>query len=382
MMTEEEKRRQRLAEMIQIQGRAGANTQSMQGQEPPGARANALRQDIVANTQQANLATPMSPEELAMQSEADALAARAQATTAYNEKDKWKGSGLLGTPVAAIINKFHDKDGKIAAREDSILRGLSKSREQSTAVEKRKGLDRAKLAAFNAGNKFDETTRSQEFDTGERLAEQGFDTEASTIQAGRIQEAETLKYQRGMQASRADGIYKSNEAVQEQYYNDAQTSMNMIDQIDNFLAASPGTVEGGAQPLMSAAENFLSSFGFDSGDLEKVALMDKAVGSIKADYLAKLGARGLTDKDMEVLASNLPKVATSQEARESVANVLRKESLNNVYKYLDVAEKEEASNPGQRMRPEWFDAARGGRKYQAYKILQRRKRDQQASRWD
>lgn len=381
MATAEEKRiaeellRQQMAQAMAIQPQAP--------QAPPGMSAQALRrQGIVDATTQAYTPAGLSAEEQAAQSQADALAARTQATAAYNEKDKWKGHGLLGMPAAMLINQFHDKEGKIAAREEPILQGLNKARELNAAAEKRKGLEKAKLAGFNVGAEYDKEMRGNEFSTGERVAEQGFKTGERLAEQDYGTAADTTDFTRGLATERAKGIYKSNETAQEKYQTAAESAVTTLDQIDNFLAASSGGTEGGAQPIISAAENFLSSFGFHSDELEQVALMDKAVGSIKADYLAQLGARGLTDTDMKILATALPNVATSKEARTAVAEVLRKESNNKIYKYLDIAEKEEAQNPGARMRPSWYEDAKNGRKYQAYKLYQQRQREKQASRWD
>ena len=323
-----------------------------------------------------------------------------QARTAA-DKTRWKGTGLVGFPVSAILNKLeigrnfkteeeHAREiesvGLTKAKADRVAKSqarLEKATYQANVdvfgeeYAKRKRQEEAATAEAKQDDQQAATTAEREagqaFDTGEREAKQAFDTETATT-----------GYNRSLELDRAKGIYKSNEDMQEKYLTAAESGVSTIGQVDNFLKSSATGTEGGAQPLISAAQNFLTSFGFPSGDLEAVALMDKAVGSIKADYLAQLGARGLTDTDMKILATNMPNTATSQEAREAVANVLRKESLYNVYKYLEIGEAEDQANPdNQRMRPSWYDSAKSGRKYQAYKEIQKRKRERQASQlWD
>lgn len=103
--------------------------------------------------------------------------------------------------------------------------------------------------------------------------------------------------------------------------------------LDRFVAASPNGASGAVQPIYTATENFLSSFGYTSDNLKSVALMEQAIGDILGSKMAELGARGLTDKDMEVLRQALPRVATDKQARVSVANVIKKANENTISAY-------------------------------------------------
>jgi len=85
--------------------------------------------------------------------------------------------------------------------------------------------------------------------------------------------------------------------------------------LDRFVAASPNGASGAVQPIYTATENFLSSFGYTSDNLKSVALMEQAIGDILGSKMAELGARGLTDKDMEVLRQALPHVEAGLDSR-------------------------------------------------------------------
>lgn len=104
----------------------------------------------------------------------------------------------------------------------------------------------------------------------------------------------------------AEGAYKSNLAM------------------DRFLFASKKGMAGGAQPLLSTVQNFLTTFGFSPGELKSIRQMEQALGAVQTNMIAEFGARGLTDNDMKVLRLALPKVETDRESREAVANIVKK----------------------------------------------------------
>ena len=117
-------------------------------------------------------AQPVQPAQPAQPPQAAALAGRIQQYTpaqpgaaelsaqdAYDEaealrlgskrydKEKWRGTGLLGTPVAALINKIGGKK-KQAGFTDTARNRLSKARELSRFESKRTGLDKARGLAL------------------------------------------------------------------------------------------------------------------------------------------------------------------------------------------------------------------------------------------
>jgi hypothetical protein len=69
--------------------------------------------------------------------------------------------------------------------------------------------------------------------------------------------------------------------------------------------------------------------------------MEQAIGDIKNNKMTELGARGLTDKDMEVLAQSLPRVNTDKASRENVVRIL-KAANNAVISEYENARQEEA----------------------------------------
>ena len=122
-----------------------------------------------------------------------------------------------------------------------------------------------------------------------------------------------LKERRKQQATRFSELEKS-----------AESAYKRLDTLDRFLSASKQGTAGGAQPIITAAQNFISSFGYSPESLKNVAVMEQAIGDILGTKMAELGARGLTDRDMEILRQALPRVGIAPEAREAVVGILKK----------------------------------------------------------
>lgn len=115
--------------------------------------------------------------------------------------------------------------------------------------------------------------------------------------------------------------------------------------LDRFLQASAGGAEGGFQPVMTGLKNFVASFGFEPDGLEDETIMDSAISEILQQKMQELGARGLTDEDMKVLKNALPRTATSREAREIVAKIVKKANDYTIGNYMDRVRWEDQYNP-------------------------------------
>jgi hypothetical protein len=107
-------------------------------------------------------------------------------------------------------------------------------------------------------------------------------------------------------------------------YSSADSALKNNAALDRIAKHSDEAFAGAAAPIMASAANFLSSFGYDAKALTSTAQLDQAISEMLANRMGELGARGLTDKDMEVLRSNLPKVNQSKDSRVAVVSVLKK----------------------------------------------------------
>lgn len=157
---------------------------------------------------------------------------------------------------------------------------------------------------------------------------------------------EYWKKRLGGQATRMDELEKASESA-----------FNEMKALDRFLASSKNTTEGGAQPVISGVKNILSSFGAKFDDLKDVAEMQQAVADIKTNYLKDLGARGLTDKDMEIINDALPKLATSRPARENIVRILKKAQLKTIESWENMREEEKRVYPDKSQTiftPSWY----------------------------
>lgn len=139
----------------------------------------------------------------------------------------------------------------------------------------------------------------------------------------------------------------------------AESAWKANQALDRFSKASGGGAQGGAQPIITATQNFLSSFGYTADTLKDTRQMEQAIGDILGNKMAELGARGLTDKDMEVLRQSLPRVDTDKASRDNVVEILKKANNNVVAEYENARLEEARVYPDLSKRipdPAWYKA--------------------------
>jgi ribosomal 50S subunit-associated protein YjgA (DUF615 family) len=125
--------------------------------------------------------------------------------------------------------------------------------------------------------------------------------------------------------------------------------------LDNFIKSAGKGYAGSLAPIRSSLGNFFASFGFGTEALRDTTAMQQTVASMKADYMQELGARGLTDKDMEILDAALPRIETDPAARLQVANVLRKYNTNLIDEYDLALQSEKETYPNLKItQPPWL----------------------------
>lgn len=138
----------------------------------------------------------------------------------------------------------------------------------------------------------------------------------------------------------------------------ARSSYKEMQALDRFTKAGMNATAGGAQPIISGVKNFLSSFGYDSKSLTNVRVMEQAIADMKVNKIAQFGARGLTDKDMEVIHKALARINIDPNARKEVADILRKMHENTIQDYIYSREEEAERFPKmskQIMNPRWLN---------------------------
>lgn len=148
----------------------------------------------------------------------------------------------------------------------------------------------------------------------------------------------------------------SSQAVNYDELSDSATSAYRSNQsLDQFVAASANGDQGAFQPISTAAKNLIASFGYNPEGLTDVVVMEQAIGDILSNKMAELGARGLTDRDMQVLKDALPRVNTSQEARVNVANIVKKANAQTIAEFINQTNFIKETYPDfPIMTPSWF----------------------------
>lgn len=148
------------------------------------------------------------------------------------------------------------------------------------------------------------------------------------------------------QAVRIDDLSKAAKSA----YSESQA-------LDRFISQAGTATAGGAQPIVTGVKNFLSTFGYDDKSLTSVKVMEQAIGDMKVNKIAQFGARGLTDKDMEVIHQSLPRINTDPTARVEIAKILKKVHDNTIQDYIYAREEEAKSFPKvsqQIINPRWL----------------------------
>lgn len=110
----------------------------------------------------------------------------------------------------------------------------------------------------------------------------------------------------------------------EKLYSAADSAMKSNAALSRIAASNEDAYAGALAPVMAGAANLFASFGYDSKGLTNTTAIQQAASEMLANRMGELGARGLTDKDMQILRDNMPKVESSREARKMVVDVLRK----------------------------------------------------------
>ena len=144
----------------------------------------------------------------------------------------------------------------------------------------------------------------------------------------------------------------------EETTNRAASSVEKINSLEQFINKSDEAQQGSMQPLMTGVKNFFSSFGIDFESLQSEREMEQAIGNILANYMQELGARGLTDKDMEILRQALPRVNTDKQSRVAIARILQKNYAKDINEYGSIREQEAKAYPelNQKLfKPAWYE---------------------------
>lgn len=146
----------------------------------------------------------------------------------------------------------------------------------------------------------------------------------------------TFSYTAPGQQQFIEGLAASEAKALPEMYAAAKGAASMIKGLNTVIAASQsGTFSGPLAPGLVGATQFLRSLGINAapGTLENTRLTDAAIASMLADTMASLGARGLTDKDMEILRATLPTIADDPQSRIVIAQWLQAKAREAITSY-------------------------------------------------
>jgi hypothetical protein len=331
---------------------------------------------------------PMSQEEKDYRTEGDRSKALRNAQQGYEDK-KWQGRGLLGAPIAMLMNRKGKKG--IEADAEQRFQSLSQARKMEDLRTNRENRNTARATLSDQEHdigrdsaKFaqEDATQTAKFGQEDAVYDKTREDKRDDERAAR-ERAPQLAEQQATAKSRQDYLAAREMQNVEYIKESRKTAGTAVDNnraLTRMLGASKDGIEGGAADIISEVQNLFVSAGGSAEGLEDVATMEQAVGSMQANFMKELGARGLTDKDMEILRDSLPKMATSRAARERVIAILRKENNVRIFEHMDQIADEEARYPGVKAnRPSWYKSDYYQNAYMADKArkeIEKRDREQ------
>lgn len=136
-------------------------------------------------------------------------------------------------------------------------------------------------------------------------------------------------------AAAREQAYKKMEEDLRTSESSASAATSTINSLNRFLEASPSASAGGLQPLFTNVKNLLSSLGISADSLVNEQKMSAAIDQVLLGKMESMGsaARGLTDKDMEMMRNSLPRLNTDRRAREEIAKIIMKSKANDLEDY-------------------------------------------------
>ena len=129
-----------------------------------------------------------------------------------------------------------------------------------------------------------------------------------------------------------------------------QSSLNFIEQ-----AESGDMVFGSLSGAAAMFARFGASFGMDADLLTAADLAKQATSQQLAAYMESLGARGLTDRDMEILAATLATGASSKESAVAMSNAMIQIYERKINAFTSAYNRIEDDYKGMFPVPPWFE---------------------------
>ena len=268
----------------------------------------------------------ISPQQKAIQDRIDRAAAVTGADQHYSRNNNTFGS-LLSTG----INKFVlGRDKKLAASEETLFKSLQNTREAKLAEQRRTNQNQIRKDQFGADEKAGIAVKLAQ-------SKQDLQTQAVNLE----------NYELGNKS--------------------ATKHLANARNLQRFLRTNHKTPEGALAGALSGVKNVMATFGMESEGLVAAQTGQQALSAILASEMTERGARGLTDKDMEILKDAMPRMDTDREARRIVAEVLLASAQRQVYAQIDAYDQNVAA--GSRLtKPTWMPQMRA--EYDTYKQVE------------
>lgn len=274
----------------------------------------------------------ISPQQKAIQDRIDRAAAVTGADQHYRRNNNtFSSDGALGSLLSTGINKFVlGRDKKLAASEETLFKSLQNTREAKLAEQRRTNQNQIRKDQFGADEK----------------------AGIAVDLAQSKQDLQTQKYN-------VDSYAEGNKSAIKHLANARN--------LQRFLKTNHQTPEGALAGALTGVRNVMATFGMESEGLVAAQTGQQALSAILTSEMTERGARGLTDKDMDILRESMPAMDTDSKARRIVAEVLLEAAQRQVYGQIDAYDQNVAA--GSRLiKPAWMPQMRA--EYDTYKQVE------------
>jgi hypothetical protein len=307
--------------------------------------------------------TPLTPKQKALNEELDRVAAVSGREAHYRKHNKtFSGDNIVSGPLSFGLNKLFGGDKKRQASEDILYQGLQKTREAKQLEALRKNQQSIKQADFTANVGLDAVNLANERSVTAATVADDRSVDAAKALAGN---------QRGLQTQKANI---------EEYVLGAKSATKHLANAKNlqrFLRTNHKTPQGALAGALTGVRNVMASFGVQSNTLTDAQTGQQALDAILASEMTERGARGLTDKDMDILRGAMPRMDSSSDARREVAEVLLRAAQRQVYGQIDAYDQNIAAG-SILTQPDWMPQMRA--EYENYKLEQAEKLEEEQLR--
>jgi len=328
-------------------------------------------QQAVADAKAAYAYTPPTAQQNALSEAIEQEAGTRSGTANWREKDTFKpnaSNSIVANLASWGANKLFKTEDKKQARIDTDVKMLGHARLLRESLAAKTAADKGRVAGYgavkdiNTENRLAKSKRALETDKNKwavAAATVEHDRGVSNAQTDRIHELEDMNSETLNNIATTQTATKTAATVAEQKQQDAialkqadidmtsagimydegnkaaKTASANIQTLERMAMYSDDAPEGALANLEQLFTSTLNSFGLRVGQGTAGEMIAQGAAQMLGNKITELGAKGLTDKDMEVLRTISPDMLNSKDGRDKIGRILIKLEKSRIFEQMD-----------------------------------------------